>query len=145
VNRNLLFQAAAQLLPTASWLLLQVLFIEVHWEELSYPPTPAGFLYLEFSWAPVPPLESYKPAKVAGFVFSVRTGNCPSPVFWWSILDVSHCCNLCSYKVHWGELPNPPSLATFVCLEFMQGTAFPPLWQSVPLSLVYPKLTRGSC
>jgi hypothetical protein len=53
-----LFQAAAHLPPTASLLLLQALFIEVHWRELPHPPTPEGFVYLEFSWTPALPLFS---------------------------------------------------------------------------------------
>jgi hypothetical protein len=104
-------QAAAHLPHTASWPLLKALFIAVHWGKLSHLPSLAGFVYLECSWVPAPPLKSYKPATVAGFIFKVHAGNCLSPILWWSVLHISHCCNLCSYKVCWGEPPNPPSLA----------------------------------
>jgi hypothetical protein len=39
-----LLLAAAHLPPTASQLLLQALFIEVLWEEMSYPPPLVGFI-----------------------------------------------------------------------------------------------------
>jgi hypothetical protein len=67
------FQAAAHLLPTASWLLFQSLFILSSLEELPYPPSPAGFVYLQLTWGSAPLLmpggESYKPATVVGFVY----------------------------------------------------------------------------
>jgi hypothetical protein len=54
-------------------MLLQALFVEVLLGEPSHPPTSAGFVYLEFSQAPAPPLlsgvESYQPVTVAGLVF----------------------------------------------------------------------------
>jgi hypothetical protein len=52
---------------------VQVLFIKVHWGEPPNPLSLAGFIYLEFTWVPSPPLfssgESSKLATVAGFVY----------------------------------------------------------------------------
>jgi hypothetical protein len=68
-----LFQVVAHISLTVSWLLLQALFNAVSWGEPSHPPTPAGFVYLEFSWALAPPLnshvESYQPPTVAVLVY----------------------------------------------------------------------------
>jgi hypothetical protein len=44
-------------------------------------------------------------------LFTVCVGNCPSPTLLLSILHVSHCCKPFLPQAHWGQPPNPPSLA----------------------------------
>jgi hypothetical protein len=49
-----LFEGAAHLAPTVSWLLLRALFITVLRDESSHSTSLAGFVYLSFFWMPVP-------------------------------------------------------------------------------------------
>jgi hypothetical protein len=49
-----LFEGAAHLAPTVSWLLLRALFITVLRYESSHSPSTAGLVYLRFFWMPAP-------------------------------------------------------------------------------------------
>jgi hypothetical protein len=99
----------------------QALFIAVCRGEPAHSPSPAGFVYLKFSWTPAPSLfssvKSYQPVTVAGLVYlQLMWGTSYPP------LSCRACCmsatvgSLPHSKLTGGGLPNPPSLVgLFIC------------------------------
>jgi hypothetical protein len=107
VNLYLLFEGAAHLAPTVSRLLLQVVFITVLRDELSHSPSPAGFVYLEFSWMHAPSLFSsvwpYQPVAIAVLAcLQLMWGSAPphSPA---GCPHISHCWKPFPLHAHWGR------------------------------------------
>jgi hypothetical protein len=68
--------------------------------ELSHSPNPAGFIYLVFSWMPIPSL--FSSVKSCQPIYNCRL------VY---LQFVSHCCNLFPLQALWLGPLNPPSQA----------------------------------
>jgi hypothetical protein len=150
-----LFQAAAPLPPTVSQLLLHALFIAVHLGEPSHPPTPAGFVYLEFSWTPALSLFSsvgcYPPVTVAGLVYLEFAWGTAHPPLSGEVCHRSvTVTSLAHSKLTGGRCQTHLLWQTCLFTVHMGNCPLPSLWQvsytsATVAGLVLPMLTGGSC